>query len=59
MPYLKIKDKERYIVLAESNSFAYLQSIYELTYPLNEDKVIALVSGVKEPSEYFSPNKIL
>ena len=55
MPYLKIKDKEQYIVLAESiNSFAYLQSIYELTYLLDEDKVIALVSGVKKPLEFFT-----
>ena len=56
----KIEDKEQYIVVSQDpDNFTYLQSAFELTDPLEEDRVVALVGSDKAPSKYFTPNKVL
>ena len=57
----KIEDKEQYVVISQKHDhFTYLQSVYELTDQIEEDnKVVALVDSIEEPSEYFTPNKVL
>lgn len=57
----KIEDKEQYVVISqEHDHFTYLQSVYGLADPIDEDdKVVALVDSIDKPSEYFTPNKVL
>lgn len=57
----KLEDKEQYVVISqEHDHFTYLQSVYGLADPIDEDdKVVALVDSIDKPSEYFTPNKIL